>query len=108
LPSGVRPSQTEPFFGTPDRTRTWERDGTVVQLAEGFSGDHGDEPRLKTVTVRNDKYAHLLPAKDGADVTTVDWLEPTRCGPKQYLVATKGVGTKETLEIARGMKGSTR
>lgn len=108
LPDGVHPTKRAPLFGAPDRTRTWEGDGALVQLLEGFSGDHGEEPRLKTVTVRGDDYARLLPGKDETDVTTVDWRERTRCGFKQYLVVTKDLSETETLKIARAMEGSTR
>jgi hypothetical protein len=108
LPDGVRSVEKGPLVGIPDRTRTWAKDGVVVQLDEGFSGDHGDEPRLEQVTVRGDRFAHLL-TDDYSDGTlvTVDWAEETRCGHKQYVVVTKGLSEDETLKIAQSLEGKT-
>src|SRR5687767_3229321 len=47
LPEGVEPADVDPVFGAPERVRTWTKGSVLVQLGEGFSGDHGDEPRLR-------------------------------------------------------------
>ena len=110
LPDGVEVADVTPVFGEPERLRSWTKDGVLVQLGEGFSGDHGEEPRLKQVTVRGDTTAYLLTGEDPSDrsaVVSVDWDEQTRCGFKQYLVVTKGLSEDETLKIAQHLEGST-
>ena len=108
IPDGFVPTDKEAVIGMPDRARTWAKNGAFVQLDEGFSGDHGDEPRLKRVTVRGAP-ASLLTDTYAADgpLITIDWEENTRCGPKQYLVVTKGLSEGETLRIAQELEGST-
>ena len=105
LPSGVQPTQRGPLLARPERTRTWESDEAVVQLLEGFKADHGDEPDAKTTPVRGDDAAHVgsIPM-GGGNVLLVDWGEPTRCGHKQYAVATRGLTDEETLKIARSLR----
>jgi hypothetical protein len=109
LPKGLTPTDAEPIFGTPDRVRTWTKDDVLVQLGEGFSGDHGEEPRLQQVAVRGDSTASLLSHEDaeGSPVVSVDWAEDTRCGYKQYTVVTKGLSEDETLKIAQSLEGDT-
>lgn len=110
LPAGAEPSDAQPIFGDPERLRTWTAgDGVVVQLGEGFLGDHGEEPRLERVEVRG-RSANLLAhddPSDGAPLVSVDWAEETRCGHKQYIVVTKRLSEEETLKIARSLEGDT-
>jgi hypothetical protein len=110
LPNGVEPTDSQPIFGMPDRLRTWTKDDVLVQLGEGFSGDHGEESRLKQVSVRGTAYANLLAHEDpndGSQVVSVDWEEQTRCGRKQYIVVTKRLSEDETLKIAQSLEGDT-
>jgi hypothetical protein len=110
LPDGVAPAGAEPIFATPEHVRTWTKDGVVIQLGEGFSADHGEEPDLKHVDVRGDRIGNLLATedpRDGSDAIVVDWAEDTRCGHEQYLVVTKGLSEDETLRIARSLEGDT-
>ena len=110
LPEDVEPTDREPYFGQPERTRTWAGDEVVVQIGEGFSGDHGEDPQIRRVNVRGNPNGRLVPMKapDGTSVIVVDWDEETRCGVKQYLVVTEGPGEEETLDIAQSLEGDTK
>jgi hypothetical protein len=105
LPKGVEATDHPPLFAKPERTRTWEEGDVIVQLLEGFSADHGDDPSVKRTNVRGDDDAHLASIESEAgDVLLVDWAEDTRCGRRQYAVASMGIDEKEALKVARSLE----
>lgn len=110
LPAGAGPVDEEPLVARPLRTKTWASDGVLVQLGEGFSADHGDEPGLRRVRVRGDAFANLLShaAPDGRRLVSVDWLEQTPCGATQYVLTTAGLSEDETMAIARSLRVAER
>jgi len=83
---------------------TWRTGERSFQVLGGISADRGDDPEVRSATVRGNE-AQLGPVALQSGIhPSVNWDESSDCGLHQYAVVAKGIDGQELLRIADSLE----
>lgn len=103
LPAGLQQVEAGPRQPGSAWNKAWADGGARVEVVGGISADHGDDPTIRDVEVR-DHPAQLVAGDRGS--LTVDWYEPKFGDPcaVQYAIFSSGLSEGEVLRIGDSLE----